>query len=544
MLINPRKRCGNSAVSTFTLLSFSLSFFFSLFFGNFAFAQSKDSQTSKKWHSHFETYAQSGSGRSVGLTDLFLIIKQSPNSLFFSDIRAQLDDNNSNEYNLGLGYRKLHQHSIIGAYLYYDRRKSEHDNIFQQLTFGAERLGRDWDFRFNLYLPKSEEGSTGDEAFIADNKLQVAYGSEKPLRGADVEVGRRIALGNSHAYLGYYYYQEDKDNGFIYQEQSAVTARFETKLFHDSLALGAKVTYDQDGEFDEIAYLRLRIPFGFANRDKLSALEKRMTDTIIRDIDIVTNQYVEVTDDVTLNINGASPSNVSVIDLANVADIDDAVESKGENSLVVLTGTGQLNDEINLAQGQTILSGNSNLNISYKTSRGEVVQTNFSPNLAGATIKTQADVSAYDCSTGLGGSDCLLMVDESNITIKGVAIDGGDDAIYITNNDLGTINLVDLSISNSSNKGVYIHNSNNSTININNVALSDIGNDAISLSSADNNRINISDSAISDVTNDGIDITSGSNDNQINITNSQFNNIKALPVNNKDTSDSNVINIR
>jgi hypothetical protein len=78
--------------------------------------------------------------------------------LFFNP-RFSGTDQNEQEFNLGIGYRRLCSDGrlLLGGNTYYDVRKSEHDNTFHQFGFGVEALSEWVDARANYYLADEEE---------------------------------------------------------------------------------------------------------------------------------------------------------------------------------------------------------------------------------------------------------------------------------------------------------------------------------------------------------------------------------------------------
>ena len=94
----------------------------------------------------------------------------------------RIADHDDIEGNFGLGLRRMLEGGWnIGGYGYYDRRRSDSGNVFNQLTFGAT-LGPNWDFRANAYAPQGSKvrdlGSTTvggvSTASIVGTTVQVA----------------------------------------------------------------------------------------------------------------------------------------------------------------------------------------------------------------------------------------------------------------------------------------------------------------------------------------------------------------------------------
>src|SRR5262245_24324829 len=94
-------------------------------------------QTSDKWGPHIDLEGKLGNQRSLGEADAFVPFWQDGTSLLFGNFRGRLDDDDGREGNFGLAFRHMLESGWnLGLYGYYDRRKSENRNYFNQTTFG------------------------------------------------------------------------------------------------------------------------------------------------------------------------------------------------------------------------------------------------------------------------------------------------------------------------------------------------------------------------------------------------------------------------
>ena len=82
-----------------------------------------------------------------GEADLLLPLIQSEDFLFFGNLRGLDFEKSKVEMNLGLGVRFIFQETLFGIYSFYDRKKSEHNNFFNQITAGLEAKTK----RFTLF---------------------------------------------------------------------------------------------------------------------------------------------------------------------------------------------------------------------------------------------------------------------------------------------------------------------------------------------------------------------------------------------------------
>jgi len=158
--------------------------------------------------SYAELSGNFSTGRSIGQVDLFTPLLQNEESLLFVNIRAHLDNHSSSEINFGLGLRRIISDKVIlGGYAFYDRMKSEHGNVFEQLTVGAEVKGARWTLRGNYYKPESGAKYTGiafdTTPFLAGHNIFLpSNNNERALEGTDGEVGYEVFSGLS-AFAGF-----------------------------------------------------------------------------------------------------------------------------------------------------------------------------------------------------------------------------------------------------------------------------------------------------------------------------------------------------
>src|SRR5215470_12129225 len=149
-----------------------------------------------KWQPYIEAGGAGGT-KSFGDVDIFVPLWQDQTSLLFGDLRGTFTTLPSQEGNFGLGYRtQISPDWILGGYGYFDIQNSENDNLYYQITLGAELKSVDWDFRVNGYIPLNPDGGTVDSKTkaniqISGNLIQLNSSTqdEKALYGFDGEVG-------------------------------------------------------------------------------------------------------------------------------------------------------------------------------------------------------------------------------------------------------------------------------------------------------------------------------------------------------------------
>lgn len=270
-----------------------------------------------KWGAHLDFEGRWGESRSLGDAGLFAPLWQSPVSLLFADLRFKYDNDDSREGNFGLGLRHMLANGWnVGAYGYFDRRRTGSGQYFNQATFGLEALSADWDLRANVYLPFGERtkslGLSGGAPFaeLANGTIEVVTPGlseqlERALTGFDGEIGWRLpvfsegSLAQLRAYAGGYWF----DGGGLVADIHGPRGRLELS-FDDPLGLaGARFTLGGEVQHDDLrgtqayATARLRIPLQAPDRSlpKLTAQEARMTERVVRDVDVVTGHATVVT---------------------------------------------------------------------------------------------------------------------------------------------------------------------------------------------------------------------------------------------------------
>ncbi len=404
--------------------------------------------TAPIWGPHIDIEAKPGSKRTLGEADLFLPLSQDARNLVFGNLRARLDNQNSYEGNLGAGIRRmLDQGWNLGAYGYWDHRRSGTGRFFDQLTLGAEALGRDWDFRANGYLPVGTRArylGTDSTATLSGTSIQVSTATreERALKGFDAEIGWRVPLFDSEAarqlrlYAGGFRFA-DAD---VKVQGPRIRAELEMQDLPwlgkgTALFLGAEMQDDNARGGQNFLSVRLRIPLGkeTAFPRALSAQERRMTAPVMRDVDIVTQSRVAstVVESASTTTGGQA---ITVLSSATTAgnDLDAAVTAAANNSTIVLSGT------FNVSAGNTVVVNNG------KTLRAGATTVRTASGHE-AVLYTSANVSG----TNVTGSTVQLA---DNTTLSGLTIsnaynDGTGGAAVLLAGSAGNISVLDNTIS-------------------------------------------------------------------------------------------------
>ncbi len=247
--------------------------------------------TNDKWTPEARLHLQASTLRFLGQAQLVTPLAQDDTSLLFMDLRIFRDSKRATEGNAGLAYRKIITSLgwIFGGYGFFDNRRSEHHHSFQQLTLGVEALSVSWDFRANIYVPLSSSRSISShkekntKPVFRGHQEFVSHRRETPHKGIDIEVGRLIPYSdNLRLYIAGYHFR-----GHHTRKINGIRPRIEWQLT-ENFMIEAAYRYDNVRHGVPYVGFWFSIPFGEQTSKKLTPLEKRMQETIIRDIDIIT----------------------------------------------------------------------------------------------------------------------------------------------------------------------------------------------------------------------------------------------------------------
>lgn len=491
---------------------------------------------SNKYRGHLGIIGKVGTDRSLGRLDLMIPLRQSDDSILFLDLRGVLSSNETQEGNFGVAYRQKLQNApwILGGYAFYDLHESENNNTFRQLTFGTEALGEAWSIRANGYISLSGDARVkdNDEATLQGNNILVKEGIERGLSGFDAEIGRTIDLiPGLSAFIGGYHFDGD-DVGNI----SGTRGRIEYSIAEmfaamnmngipllNQLTFTGEIMHDNERDTNASIGVRVIIPFEEKSLQKTTRLERRMTEVIIRDVDVITNEN-----------ENASLANNKIGELLNVIVVDNTASDDGDgtlenpfNSLKAAENSALPYDLIYVKYGD---GTNTNQDEGIILKKGQtlhgagVAVTQLTPSgdnlLAVRGLERELKPSVISNAAGNG----VVLADHTKI--KGLVI--SDTALNgISGQNVSDIEIVDNVISDNTASGIFIVNTNNEesilNTNIKNNDISNNGNRGINLSnqSGDNNvtgDINLHNNRVMGNGESGIKVvTSGQNSNLVNI---------------------------
>lgn len=269
------------------------------------------------WQPYVAAQGNFGNENTQGIGQLMMPLYQDGQSLLFADIRGRWDDQSNTEGNFGLALRKLVDPNwFFGLYGFYDYRRTQYGNKFSQGSLGIEAMSVRYEARLNGYIPESgaKTANAASTAEFDNGTIFVRGGLERAYYGVDGEIGALLweeAAGNMEfrGFVGGYYFNTQGDG---FPSIAGPKGRLEFRLYdcpwfgpESRLTLGVEVQNDSVRDFQIAGIARLDIPLGFFNATRrLTRLERRMLDRIVRDNDIIT-------------VTGQGPREVGIDSLTN-----------------------------------------------------------------------------------------------------------------------------------------------------------------------------------------------------------------------------------
>lgn len=449
----------------------------------------------EKWSPYFHVTTKASEDRQLGRFNCMWPIVQSSGSMFFTDVRATVDNDNAIEANIGLGYRRIVWSNdsghdwIWGVYGYYDRLKSSYGNLFNQGTFGAELLTRNIELRSNLYIPDSTSHVVGRNA-VSSVSLSgttvmgrtLSYEAyERSLPGFDFEVGYGFDIGKKDQLWlhGGYFYFDHSDTPEIAGPRLRLQYEWNDAFgwSRSTLAFGVEIQHDDVRQTPAFAGITWSIPIGSRRKSlkgsgRWRSIRSRMVRPIVRDVDVVT-----FSEDITKAPGTAGGP--EIVSETEAPLVDPATDQQVDVYFVTAnggaTGVGTQVDPMTVDQAEgasgasdVIFLLNDDGGIDVSGASGGTLTLKPHQQLLGVGDGTSTVVSlpqnqTLDISTATGrptltrpnGSSTVTMLWDN--TLEGVALSGGTYGTYGLNVNNPTFS--DVVIENSSNHGVYLVNS-------------------------------------------------------------------------------------
>lgn len=185
-----------------------------------AFPAQVKAEEPPKWGPQVEVEVKvSNTGRRMAIPKMMVPLWQNEDTLLFTDIRTRQENNGNDEYNAGVGLRKIitlpevNEDVIIGGFTQFDRLRSENGNYYNQATFGVELLSENFDIRGNLYRPEGRKygSATPTDVEVVGNNFFLVGGQEQALPGYDYEVGFKLPVDyfDVRAYAGAFNFDDE-----------------------------------------------------------------------------------------------------------------------------------------------------------------------------------------------------------------------------------------------------------------------------------------------------------------------------------------------
>ena len=226
--------------------------------------------------------------------DLFIPLFQNRDNVFFIDLRIEEFQGSPFEGNFGLGFRHIFDTWMFGIYSFYDRKRSENRNYFNQITIGTECKTDKFTFDANAYIPFGKT-SIFDPNFNKSElrpgvgpfqNIWFVDGREAALWGFDAEVGYRF-FGELSLFLGGFYFHKNNVDTV-----AGPFARLNWAYYFNSSVLnyiGLESGYSYDNVRKSRFYGGLKISFflGGEKSNRPKGLKRRMVEYVRRDYDVV-----------------------------------------------------------------------------------------------------------------------------------------------------------------------------------------------------------------------------------------------------------------
>jgi hypothetical protein len=288
-----------------------------------------------------------GDKLAEGYLDWIQPLASGTNNLLFFNPRFGLGDEGANELNVGLGYRQLlGGRGLVGGNVYFDSRRTQHDNRFSQVGAGLEFLSTWVDARGNYYWPVDDSQLAASEVregtqVAVTEKTTLTYGTwsdpyaqgnqirqdvqvkvdtavetattttrktfedwESARKGYDAELGLLVPLFGAasaqsarplRVFAGYYHFEDDfgakiaGPKGRL-EWRAFPFLTFDLELYQDKELYGSKAIAAArlHTPFDLGALLQGKNPFPAAA--PATGLASRLNEQVMRDVRVQTDK--------------------------------------------------------------------------------------------------------------------------------------------------------------------------------------------------------------------------------------------------------------
>ncbi|MEM9538910.1 MAG: right-handed parallel beta-helix repeat-containing protein [Cyanobacteria bacterium P01_E01_bin.42] len=485
----------------------------------------------------------SGSGTPrFSFLEGFTPLLQTPGeSILFLEGRLSWLDYERVGTNLILGHRLFDRSGdrVLGGYISYDSQDTG-NHRFNQIGFGFERLGEDWDLRFNGYIPIGENRQqVGSVVSTTSNSSITSFGFqgnslvfsgtqtredrtqyEAAMLAIDGEAGGKLLdirdFGQVRGYGGLYYLNATNSTALGWR------ARLEARGL-DNYRLGLGVQHD--AVFGTNFTFNFGVSFGGSSkRGQDENLLARMGDFVTRNHIIIVDEQTEIStsSETFSDVIATNPVTGEPWFFQHISN----TESSG--------GDGTFENPFG-----TIVEGTVAANTNSTDNQNEIVYVQFGSNITNATaitipdsvqllsiaptqtIETQLGTLQLP-SSGVGTSQRPQI--NATVTMGNNSVLSGFNLTNITGdaitaNNVSGFTIEESAISSITGNGLSANNSSNFTLT--NMPFSNITQDGISVTNGSNN-ITIGNNTFNTVGQDGI---SAQNTTSVTVSGNTFNNI-------------------
>ena len=173
-----------------------------------------------QWNSVIRPGVNAGTGTADYTVEMLSPLYQNASSMLFFNPRFRINPglNDEDEYNLGLGYRRLilNDNWYLGGNVFYDSMSSANDFDYHQVGLGVEARSKWLDVILNGYIQtgKTKHRLTSYDTFsLGSHALMRHDGYEEAMSGMDGEVGVLVPFISDYvetrAYVGGYWWVSD-----------------------------------------------------------------------------------------------------------------------------------------------------------------------------------------------------------------------------------------------------------------------------------------------------------------------------------------------
>ena len=460
--------------------------------------------------------------------------------------------------NLTLGYRSLDSAGdrIFGGYISYDSQDTG-NNRFNQLGFGVERIGEDWDIRLNGYVPIGENRkqvgstvSTTSNATISDFAFQghllLFSGTqtrqdtsqyEAAMLAIDGEAGGKLLeisdFGQVRGYGGLYYLDAASSTALGWR------ARLEARALNNyTVGLGVQ----HDAVFGTNFVFNFGVNFGGSDREKKEdRLLARLGEFVTRNNAIIVDEQTEITTSTetfeTIALNPATGEQWFFQHISNTGN------TEGDGTFENPFGT--ISEGINEANANSTSNQNEIVYVQFgnnPTNNTEITIPDNIQLLSIAPIQTidtqegtiqlpssgagTSQRPQINATVNMGNNSVLSGFDINNVTGDGTTSGDGINASNVTG-----FTITENSVSNVPRFGIFvgvndgsaignISITNNTVSNVDNVNSAD-GRDGIFVGASNSSTIDtvtISGNTVTNITRTGIALGSHGNSTLTNVT--------------------------